>query len=320
MLTHDTNSLTPGQGRQAFLLGKTGRIIADMIILHEAQRTLLDLDLFQAATLPAELEKYIFTEDVQLIDRSAAFAYLALHGPAGATLLEALGAAGGAGLQPLQHQEVTIVGRPCVLYRRDETGSPGLHLIVPHDGALEVYEALAKAVGGLTPLVEGGVVRPIRGRGIGWAAYNTARIEAGTPLFHIDFGPDSLPHETGILNETVSFTKGCYLGQEIVARMQNLGHPKRVLVGLKFVDDSMPIAGAQVMEAPEGISDPQGHPIANTGKIIGAITSSTVSPLLGGVAIAFATVKWGMHQPGTMVAVPAEGRMAPGKVQILSFL
>src|SRR5690606_32624583 len=114
-------------------------------------------------------------------------------------------------------RDVTIAQAEVTVYRRDDAGAPGLHLIVPRDRAGDVYKALLEPVGGLVPEVEGGVRRAITGRGIGWLAYNTARIEAGTALYCVDFGPDSLPAETGprTMAEAVSFTKGCYLGQEI---------------------------------------------------------------------------------------------------------
>lgn len=326
MLTNDTRTLTPGQTRRAFLLGKTGRIIADMIVLHFEGRTLLDLDLFQAATLPGELEKYLFTEDVKLVDATPRYAQLGLHGPAAAALLEAAGAADLAGIEPARAREVAVAGAACVVHRRDVTGALGLHLLVPREALLNLYTKLADLVGGLQPPVEGGVIRKLRGRGIGWLAFNTARIEAGSPIFHIDFGPDSLPHETGLLHDAVSFTKGCYLGQEIVARMQNLGHPKKVLVGLKFEDDRMPIAGTGVLEPakPEAMAAPA--PDAGTaggstsGRVIGAVTSSTLAPMLGGKAIAFAMMKWGLHRPETNVVVPAEGQLVPAKTQGLGFI
>ncbi|MCX5660066.1 MAG: hypothetical protein NTW19_10135 [Planctomycetota bacterium] len=336
MLTNDTRTLTPGQARRAFLLGKTGRIIADAIVLQLEGRTLLDLDIFQARTLPADLEKYLFTEDVQLADATSRFGQLGLHGPAAVALLEAAGATGLAGLEPLRGREITCAGAACVVYRRDVTAALGLQLLVPREAFVAVYTKLAELVSGLRPQVEGGVIRSIRGRGIGWLAFNTARIEAGSPLFHVDFGPDSLPHETGLIHETVSFTKGCYLGQEVVARMQNLGHPKKLLVGLKFDDDRMPIAGTGVMEPPEpatpaatdgasttatAAATPTPAPSGSTsGRVIGAVTSSTLSPLLGGKAVAFAMMKWGLHKADTKVVVPAEGQMVPAKVQALTFV
>ena len=321
MLTHDTKSLKPGEARRAFMLGKTGRVAADLIVLEQADRMLIELDIHDAAALPKLLDAYLFSEDVVMKNVSEAFTRLSLHGPSAIALIESLAGNAGelAGIANLTHRLVTLAGHDCVVFRHDETGSLGLHLMVARDAALPIYTALTDAVGGICPEVEGGVKRTIRGRGIGWLAYNTARIEAGVPLLHVDFGPDSLPHETGLLKETVSFTKGCYLGQEVVARMQNLGHPKRILAGLRFDDERMPISGSQVIEAaaPTGT---EATSAAATGAVIGGVTSSTLSPMLGGVAIAFATVKWGKHLPGTKVLVPAEGSLVPATVQALNFL
>ena len=68
---------------------------------------------------------------------------------------------------------------------------------------------------------------------------NAARIEAGTPLYNLDFGPTSLPHESAIVDQRVRFDKGCYLGQEVVARMQSLGHPTQRLVSLEIGRDQL---------------------------------------------------------------------------------
>ena len=88
------------------------------------------------------------------------------------------------------------------------------------------------------------IARPVRP--IGWAAFNATRIEAGRPMFGIDFDESVLPHETGpLLNRAVSFTKGCYPGQEIVARMQARGGTARNIVGIRMGDDALPIAGIE---------------------------------------------------------------------------
>jgi glycine cleavage system aminomethyltransferase T len=84
--------------------------------------------------------------------------------------------------------------------------------------------------------------------------------------------------------------------------MHSLGHPRRVLVGLRFDDDLLPLAGAQVFNA------------ADEAAVIGAVTSSAVSPVLGNKTIALAVVKWGKHTSGSAVVVPAEGRMAGAAV------
>ena len=311
-LTHDTVSLGDGEGRRAFLLSRQGRVEADMVVLQNQDRTLLAIDRFQAAHVTAELNNFLFSEDVQLADHGDRIVHITLHGPQAAALIGAAATGtdsdGAAALKSLHHCPVEIAAQRCVVYRLDETGESGLHLLVPSAEAPGVYQALADAAGGLVPDVEGGVRRAIQGRGIGWLAYNTARIEAGTPIFHVDYGPDSLPHETGLLDQAVNFTKGCYVGQEVVARMQNLGHPKRLLVGVRFEDDHLPVAGSPMFEPDE------------SRKAIGAVTSSTLSPMLGNVAIGFAMVRWGKHQKGTAVAVHADGNVVEGTVQELTFL
>jgi folate-binding protein YgfZ len=154
----------------------------------------------------------------------------------------------------------------------------------------------------------------IRLRRAGWLALNVARIEAGTPLFNLDFGPSNLPAETGVLRDRVSFKKGCYLGQEVVARMDALGKPKQVLVGLRLDPPADPASptpqpahAARVFEL--------GAP-GTPGDEVGAVTSSTLSPMLGGAAIGFAQVKTkvGEHE-GARVLVEAEGALRPATVQ-----
>jgi len=325
-LTNQVNELQAGDATRGFLLTNKGRIMGDLVVLQRADDTLLLLDASDAAAVATELENLLFTEDVQIEDASETLSVLALHGPAamkllGKTMPEALGEHEG-GLQHGQHQsseQVTAV-------RWDECGSPGVHLITPRDELLPLYEKLATAVGGVVPDVDadaqgGGAKRDFPGgRSIGWLAYNTARIEAGTPLFHVDFGPDSIPQETGPIDTTVSFTKGCYRGQEVVARVQHLGKPKKQLVGLRFTSDQMPIAGSQVFAPPEDVDldNPPEH--LTPGKVIGAVTSSTASPMRGNNAIAFAMIKQGFLAHGTKLLVPAEGELVIATVGALRSL
>ena len=115
-----------------------------------------------------------------------------------------------------------------------------------------------------------------------------------------------MPGPRGI-DQAVSFTKGCYLGQEVAARMKSLGHPKKLLVGFRVSDqagatDALPVAGAQVFDA----KDPT--------KVIGAVTSSAASPLAGQTAIGFAVVRWGRHRPGTELRMPAGGQLIDARV------
>lgn len=306
LTTQDIRSMAGGATCRALQLNDKGRIIADMMVHHGEADTWLELDTCDAAALKAMLEGRIFTEDISIEEWSDQRVAVSLFGPAAGTLLGEAAAAVMA--MPGTHHVLHWSGQLMTAYRRDQGSVIGLHLLIPTQVAAQVYESLLQAAGYEAidlPDAEYAQRRrqSLRGRPIGWLAYNTARIEAGEAIFHVDFGPDSLPHEIGIaaFAQAVHLNKGCYLGQEIVARMQNLGHPKKVLVPVRFQDDRMPVSGAQVFDTDRATA-------------IGAITSSTVSPRQGNVAIALAMMKWGRHKPGTKLTAAAEGAWVEGEV------
>jgi folate-binding protein YgfZ len=304
MVTQELKDLGPGAARETFWLNRKGRIDADLFLIELGDRMLAGVDLDRAAFTARTLNEFVFAEDVAIADATPSFHHLALHGPQAPAVLAAAGAAGG-DFGPSAARVVDVAGVETVVARRDPTGEIGLELIVPYEKAVQVWAALV-AAGRQTA---GG---SRRGRPVGWYAVNVARIEAGTPLFGIDFGPENLPHESGVLHERVSFTKGCYLGQEIVARIESQGRPKQVLVGLRPVQDLLPVAGAPVYERDE--KSPGG-----VGKPVGAVTSSTLAPMLGTVPVAFAMLKSQHAAPGTSVLVSAEGEHAEASVGALRF-
>ena len=182
--------------------------------------------------LSVSLGEFLFAEDVQISSVTETFHHVGVHGPqAPALIAAAAGDESPATLPDLQARAVEIGGIEVFVVRRDQTGGPGFELIMPRNDAVTVWETLLAA--GETISGQG----RSRMRPIGWHAFNVARIEAGTPLYNIDFGPDNLPHETGLVSRRVSFTKGCYLGQEIVARTENLGRAKQELVGVRPARD-----------------------------------------------------------------------------------
>ncbi|MCC6581634.1 MAG: aminomethyl transferase family protein [Phycisphaeraceae bacterium] len=313
MTTADIRAMAGGGTRRAFQLSGQGRILADILVLHGDVDGWIEADVFDLDDLKREYDRRLIADDVTIEDWREERRIVALHGPKAMALIDK--AADDPITTPVTqagtHHVVRMAGAGVTVYRHDECGVEGYRLALPSDRAAAVYERLALAVGGLTPAVEPtddnpGPKRELPGRGIGWLAYNTARVEAGAPLFHIDFGHDCLPHETGILRQAVSFTKGCYLGQEIVARMEHLGHPKRILAGVKMPGHELPIAGTQVL--------------SDTGEVVGAVTSSTLSPMLGNTAIALAMMKWGSHVPGAMVRIAAEGQLLDARVHAMGFV
>jgi folate-binding protein YgfZ len=292
--------LEPGKGVYAFILNaKSGRIITDVQVINRPDRTLLEMDRRLVEPVRQLLDRYLFAEQVKLIDRSDELHEIALLGPQAANLLGECGAVvSGMGLNDSMSAGVFDVD--LIIRRDDPTGSPGFFLIIPTADVRKIWMELLSRFAHAEP----GQKRALRP--IGWAAFNSARIEAGRPLFGIDFDQTILPHETGpLLDRAVSFTKGCYPGQEIVARMHARKQVARKIVGLRMQDDALSIAGTK-------ISDPAGNEI-------GAVTSSTLSPVLSRAAIALAILKRPHFDVGTTVQVPAEGAIRNATVVALPF-
>ncbi len=358
LCTQHIDQLTPGQSARSFQLDDKGRIAADLIVHHRDDSTWLELDVFDLPWMKNLLEARLFTEDVTIEDWADRRTFIALLGPAAVRLLGAVAgdaAAAPVGQQPGTHHLVQCrtadAAVPVTAYRWDLGGVLSVRLAVSAEHAAALHAALLHAAGDepdAAPDAEFAQRRrdSMRGRPVGWAAFNTVRIEEGVPLYHIDFGPDSLPAEVpgphGI-DAAVHFNKGCYLGQEVVARMKSLGHPKKLLVGLRLPpapgslppkpgdsypqkpgdghppaldapgrqtsdEFSLPVAGTQVL-------DPK-----DTQKVIGGITSSAASPLRSQTPLAFAVVRWGKHQPGTAVRIPLAGRFVDATVHPLDAL
>ncbi|WP_428387405.1 glycine cleavage T C-terminal barrel domain-containing protein [Mucisphaera sp.] len=326
LVTQEINALTGGQTTRSFQLDGKGCILADMLVHHGDLNTWLEMDRFRLPAVHELLESRLFTEDVALTPQTDQRLFLALIGPASLRLLEAVAThtvddldIAALGRMPKTTHVVEIAGVRVSASRWDMAGELAIRLAVPIEAAVHIHQTLLDAAG-YEPNAEADADfaerrrESLRGRPVGWAAYNTARIEAGEALFGIDFGTDCRPAEAGqaIMDETVSFTKGCYLGQEVVARMHNLGHPKRLLVGLDIQGDRLPVAGSQVLKAQKA-EDPD-QPPTPTLDVIGAVTSSTISPLRGGSALALAMVKWGQHRPGTTLFTTELGEAVPATV------
>jgi folate-binding protein YgfZ len=275
MLTQDLKPLQSAPGAvRSFWLNRKGRIDADMLVVETGERMLIELDAAVAPTVASALMQFVFSEDVQVIDATDRWARFEIHGPGAIALLESSGVGADASLG-------------MVHARRDLCGVPGIACAVPRDRAEEAWSRLLAA-------------GRQRARPCGWLAFNIARIEGGSPIFMVDFGTASLPHETSLIDSRVSFTKGCYLGQEVVARMQSLGKPKQVIAAFKASRDALPAGGAQVFTRRDdgGIGDE-----------VGVVTSSALSPMLGAAPIGLATVRMAHAAAGTVLVSDAEGEL-----------
>ncbi len=269
-----------------------------MNVLQRGDRTLLETDARNIPTLRDVLEKHLFSENVKFQSLLEKSHQIALHGPKAAEILARI-APDWLELAPLGSRAAKIGDTQTVIWRDDPCGVPGYCLIVPAEAAAKLWMEILASFSAPEPGKR--AVRPA-----GWAVFNTTRIEAGRPMFGIDFDDTVLPAETGLLPRAVSFTKGCYLGQEIVARMHARGQTARQIVGIKMRDDALPLAGAPIMDERQNQ--------------VGGVTSSTLSPVLSNASIALAMVKTAFAKPGTTLRLAAEGALRPGSVVDLPFL
>jgi folate-binding protein YgfZ len=295
LLTNDVLALTAGTGCYAALLTPNGRMVADMRVLELGDALLLDLDHAAAAPMLERLDSSIFTEDVQLRDVTAERPEIGVYGPAAATAIAA--ASGEAvvsdalvALPEHGSRTVDIGGAPVLAVRSAEPGVDGFDLVVNADAASDLRARL-------------------RGAGaadVGLEAAETTRVEAGRPLFPVDMDADTIPLEAGIESRAISFTKGCYVGQEIIIRVLHRGGGRvaRRLVGL-------------VLE-PGAAAPSRGTAIAAGDRVVGAVTSAVLSPAVDR-AIALGYVHRDFSDPGTGLRVGPAGSGTSAVVTALPF-
>ena len=213
MLTNDVLALVPGSGCYAAYLTPQGRIIADMSVLELGDLVLLDLDPAVTTTVLQKLDQFIFSEDVKLGDLSEAFGKLTVVGPQSARVVA--GVISGQDQPGLDEGELlawtefrnvraSCLGQTALVAASWDTGEAGLDLYVERPLVPELAAALAAA----------GAVSA------GSADWDTLRVEAGRPAFGCDMDGDTMVLDAGIEDRAISFTKGCYPGQEVVIRMQ----------------------------------------------------------------------------------------------------
>jgi glycine cleavage system T protein len=284
LCTNDINRLAPGTGCEAFLTTAQAKVVARALVyrgrLPDGRDVLwLDVGPGLAGNVLQHLDRYLITEQVELAERTRELAQLHLAGPAApAVVKQALGE-DVPDLAELQHVERTLPGGAAGHVRRhDPLGVPGYDLVCPAGQAGVLWQVLVAA--GARPA--------------GLDAYEVLRVEAGTPVNGTDIDETQLPQELGRTDRAVSFTKGCYIGQETVARIRTYGHVNRSLVGLKLAGSGTVPAGARLLR---------------DGKEVGHITSAVESPRLG-TAIALAYVRRGSQEPGTVLEVEGGRRTA----------
>jgi folate-binding protein YgfZ len=276
MLSNDVAKLAPGGARSgcyALLLTPKGRISADLHVLQRGDVFWLELAADAVARVTAQLEKYIVADDVRLADRSREFARLGLEGPRAADVVSPL-LGGAPAPAPDSWLDATLGGARLALAAFGWSGESGYQLFVPARSADAVAAALDAAV------------RACGGIGADAQALEVLRIEAGIPRLGAELDEDVLPAEANLIERAVSFTKGCYTGQEIVARLDARGQVQHLLVGLHFADDELPAPGTELEAG---------------GRRIGEVTSACRSAAAGAIGLGY--VRRDHAAAGTEVSV-----------------
>ena len=258
LVSNDIKSLQVGEGVVAAFPNLQGKLVALARIYRMEPGLLLELDRINREKIFRNLSRFVPAGQFFLADLSEQWGVLSLQGPRSE---EMVGAVAGRSIpaEPAHRlHEAEVAGHKVKLATRRRCGEPGYDLMAPVEHLGAIREALAAAL-------DGGAVRMI-----GPEALEIARIEAGLPREGADAGEDYIILETG-LPEAVSYTKGCYLGQEVIARIHWRGQPARQLRGMMVEDGPPPPAGSELW-AIDG---------AMAGRKVGDITSSTFSPGLG---------------------------------------
>ena len=255
-VTNDVKRLRAGEGCYAALTTAKARMESDLNIYALQDELLLDFEPGLAKKISERLEKYIIAEDVQVVDVVSLYGLLSVQGPKAEGIVRAIGMSDE--LPGQAFRSVKIVNEDLgeiYLMNQPRLGSLGFDLFVPVAGMGEIANSLVAAAkssgGGLS----------------GWQAFEVARIEAGMPRFGADMDETTLPLEAGLEHRAISFTKGCYIGQEVISRIRTYGHVNRNLCGLILPDD--------LSQLPS-----KGDKLFHGGKEVGYITSAAFSPRL----------------------------------------
>lgn len=285
LVTNDVLALTPGEGQYADALSPKGKIVADIRIFARDDHLLVDTGPRARDGWLSLVHKYINPRAVAYTDVSTSMRQLAIAGVEARAILaaatgiarETLGA-----LPSYSHLETGIGGATAMIARVPELQLEGYELFFPAESFGAIWQALA--AGGATP---GGLL-----------AWEIARIENGRPEWGLDIDDSTIPQEANHDElHAISYTKGCYTGQEVVARIHFRGHVNRHLRGLRLGHSDPPPARAALIGA--------------DGKQVGDVRSSALSPRLGTIALGMVRRE---IQMGSRLSVDWEGGSASGEV------
>lgn len=291
LVTNDVAAIDPGHGCYAAALTPKGKIVADLRIFREADGLLVDAPPLAAAAWIGIVRKYVNPRIAPHRDESATLRTFGVYGPLAHHVVAAVtgGSPTAFGTLPMYaHATATLGDGTVVVARIPDAGTEGFAVYLP---AAHFDAAWQRAVAAhATPA--------------GLAAWDVARVEAGYPEWGVDIDENTIPQEANLDElHAISYTKGCYTGQEVVARVHFRGHVNRHLRGVSQAADEDPVpTGAQLVDA--------------AGKLVGDVRSTVRSPRLGPIGLAMIRRE---VAPGTTLAARWDGGAGHVVVNALPF-
>lgn len=249
MSTNQVLTLEPGQGAPTILTTDRGRILDLIAVVNTGEYALLLTSPEGQQRVIDWLDKYTIMEDISVEDISAQTTMLTVLGPTSRQALEEAAGVDLAGLLPFHTRQLTWQEQPVRIINRPLAGLPSYDLILPPESAAGIWSRLVEA--GITPM--------------GLDAYEALRVSHGVPAYGREMGEPYNPLEAGLIG-SVDFRKGCYIGQEVIARLDTYHKVQKRLVMLRFPADAT-------------VSD--GTSLLGEGQAIGTVTSVASIPTTG---------------------------------------
>lgn len=274
LLTNEVLKINAGTGIRSALLNTKARVLADLYLYGREDDLLIDTGDVRAAGVKDVLDRFIITEDVQVKDVTSEFVHLTLQGQRASENAREMFGVIFSDMKPLQQK---VLG-PSMIIARDRTGQSGYDLIIPNDEAEAVWQGFL--LKGVTP--------------VGLDALEILRLEGGYPRYGIDVDENIIILEAGY-KDAISFNKGCYLGQEVVARATHIGRVNKNLVQFQTDSDFVPVAKAK---------------IHSDGKEAGYVTSAAFSPAMKGV-VGLGYAQRDFAKVGTKLVIESDKGLLP---------
>jgi len=280
-VTNNIKSLQPGRGCYAALTTAKGRMESDLHVHCLNDELLLDFEPGLTERVSARLEKFIVADAVEVVDMQPSYGLLSVQGPRADEVMHQLA---------LPHElpegvyhSITIknaANEELIVVRLPRFGALGFDLFLPNSLLGKFWDHLIDAA------------RSVGGGACGWEAMEMARIEAGLPRYGQDMDETNIPLEAGLETRAISYTKGCYVGQEVINRIHSVGQVAKALRGLELTTTGRDLPA-------------RGHKLYLRGKEVGYVTSALDSPTFKR-HIALGYVRREVNQPGTSLSLHAE--------------